>query len=726
MLARLHSAGAAGVVFTLICLPSVTAPEPERRGGPTEGGAQAAAAPATCPGRPIEPDRAITGDFPAELEKSYVMLPFDVPAGTTAVRVKYCHDQPEVQLPSVPVRHTLDLGLYGPRDDPSRTWGVEEFRGWGGSSHPDVTVSAEGFSSEEQYLARPRIEPPGKTTRAFRPGQIRPGEWAVELGLGGVAPQELGDADGKVAWRVEIELSEDPAFADEPYEPAPYDARPARASSGWYAGDLHVHGEHSAYGDATMSELLDYAFRPLDQAGAGLDFITLSDYVSGGSWGEVGRYQPRHPGKLIARSAEVITYRGHVNNHVSAKVADYREGPIYERRPGGDLVQVRGRRPASRLFDDIHAAGGFTQINHPTIFPSSLPPLDLLCRGCSWEYSDAETAYEKVDGIEIATGPAGLKTTPETGPNPFTLTAIDFYERALDSGAHVAAIGVSDSHNAGRTGGGAQDFVTQAPIGEATTVVFAEELSEAGIECGVEAGHTYVKVGGNEGPDVRFEAVPAGGGGPAAIMGDTVLAGGADFMARVMGGAGRTLLVIKDGETLQTVPVPGDEFTHSFSAGEPGRYRLQLMRQQNPETVTTPIWLEPGPGTVRSRDCAPLRVNGSLGRRVRIRRGVFGARCTASGGGLRMCTASAVARVRRAGKIVTWRLARGRVKMSDGSRRVRVRLNRRGRRVLRRHPRGRRLRVVFVADDGDGAQARDVRRTRLRMRRVPARRPTGV
>jgi hypothetical protein len=113
--------------------------------------------------------------------------------------VKYCFDRPESGTSS----HTLDLGLYEPRPGRSRLWGVDEFRGWGGSSHPDVTVSAEGFSTAAQYTASPRIEPPGKTTRAFRPGRIKPGRWAVELGVAAVIPQSEGDADGKVAWRAE-------------------------------------------------------------------------------------------------------------------------------------------------------------------------------------------------------------------------------------------------------------------------------------------------------------------------------------------------------------------------------------------------------------------------------------------------------------------------------------------------------------------------------------------
>jgi hypothetical protein len=178
--------------------------------------APAAAQEGPCPGRAVEPDRVITGEFGTRLAESFVMLPFRVPRGTTAIRVKYCFDRPESGTSS----HTLDLGLYEPRRKRSTFWGVDEFRGWGGSSHPDVTVSAEGFSTKAQYTARPRIEPPGKTTRAFLPGRIRPGRWAVELGVAAVIPRSERDADGKVASRVEIKLSDDRAFADAPYRPA--------------------------------------------------------------------------------------------------------------------------------------------------------------------------------------------------------------------------------------------------------------------------------------------------------------------------------------------------------------------------------------------------------------------------------------------------------------------------------------------------------------------------
>src|SRR5262245_4609091 len=391
------------------------------------------------PGAPIQPTQVITGTFAVELQGSYVMVPFDVPDGTTSVRVKYCWDEPEGGTQ----RHTVDLGLWDAR--PARgTWGPKQFRGWGGSSHPDVTVSRQGFSSEAEYLARPKGHVPGRTTRGFLPGRLRPGTWAAELGVAAVVPQAAGDADGTVRWRVEIELSRDPEFDRDRYRPARYDGRPARRTAGWYSGDMHVHAEHSALGDATMTEVFDYAFRPLAEDGAGLDFLMLSDYVTSSAWGEIGRYQPRYPGKLIARSSEIITYRGHTNNHVSVQYVDHRTGPVYERAPDGGLTLLRASRTPAQIFRDVHRAGGFTQINHPTIFPSSVPGNRLACRGCPWDYDAAETDVAAVDAIEIQTGPASLGTTP----NPFTRTAIAFWEQALATGAHVAAVGSSDSHRA--------------------------------------------------------------------------------------------------------------------------------------------------------------------------------------------------------------------------------------------------------------------------------------
>ena len=566
-----------------LCVPSVAGAHVTMAAQP----AGAMLGPTSCGGAAIDPKYVFTGEFSSEQQGSFVLLPFDVPAGSTAVRVKYCWDPPIGPF----TRHTLDLGIYEARDYPGELYGEDEFRGWGGSSHPDVIVSGEGFKSEADYIANPRTNEAGKTTRGFIPGPVKPGEWAVELGLAAIVPQSLGDTDGKVGWRVEIQLSNDPAFADEPYQPALYDSTPAKRGGAWYAGDFHVHAEHSALGDATMTETFGFAFKPLSEQGAGLDFITLSDYVVPTAWGEIGRYQPSYPGKLIARSSEVITYRGHTNNHVSNKYVDYRTGPIFELEHDGTLVPKRLARPPRELFDDVHQGGGFTQINHPTIFPSTDPFFQQFCRGCPWDYTDDETRYSKVDAIEVSTGPP-----PPT--NPFTRAAIDFYERALGLGHKIAAVGSSDSHNAGRAAG----FLSpQAPVGTATTKVFTDELSEAGIQRGVRARHTYVKLIGNKGPDVRLTARVPGKKGDSGIIGDVVRGNEADFTARVLNGIDFTkpdpllLKVVKDGATLRTETVTSNDHVLEFRVTEHGRYRLQLERGPTIEVVSSPIWLEPLP-----------------------------------------------------------------------------------------------------------------------------------
>ncbi len=234
----------------------------------------------------------------------------------------------------------------------------------------------------------------------------------------------------------------------------------------------------------------------------------------------------------------------------------------------------RPAQPASRIFRDVHRAGGFTQINHPTIFPSSNPLFAMLCRGCPWDYTAGETGYRNVDAIEVNTGPQKIGEAP----NPFTSTAIDFYERALAAGAHAAAVAASDSHNAGRTPGGG----TQSPVGTGATVVRAKELSERGVRCAVRAGHTYAKLGGAGGPDLRFTGrVP--GARRTAIFGDAARGRKLKLAGRATGAG--VLQLVRDG---RVVASGSRRLKRTVTAS--GRYGLRLVRGQVTEAVGTPIW----------------------------------------------------------------------------------------------------------------------------------------
>lgn len=573
---------------------------------PLTGGAEAGT-PTDCesfvggrmPGDPVTPPGpphdVVTGAFDTSLEGAYVLVPFEVPEtkAWTRLQLRLCHDGPD--LPAL--AHTLDLGVYEPTIDGA--WDADEFRGWGGSSRPEVLLTPQGSNEE------PNTGPTdgAHTTVGYLPGDVPPGEWAAEIGVAAVVGPDEGDRDGEVNWRLEIYLGDDPADGDEPWSPAAYDAAPADepAEPKWYKGDFHVHARHSNPNDVLLSGAFSYAFTPRPD-GAGLDFLTLSDYVGTRHWEEIGRFQADGTipdGKLVIRSAEVITYRGHVNNHGSATWVDYRAGPVYEYRSGTltPVTGLGGREP-HEMFDDVHASGGWTQVNHPTTFPSKVPGFGNLCRGCSWEYSDAETDWSKVDSMEVQTGPAGY-TEPkgdEPGPNPFTPLAIEWWDRLRRHGHDITAVGSSDSHRGG------DEALTWSPIGEATTVVRAAELSEQGIGAGVRAGHAYVKFFSSDGPDLRVSATPVLGG-PEVIMGDPLFAPAAELTAEVFFGTPpqhtshqpRTLVVLHDGVPSLSFPVAAFPFEVTVPVAGPGDYRLQLHRGTAIEAVTNPITLCPTP-----------------------------------------------------------------------------------------------------------------------------------
>jgi hypothetical protein len=335
---------------------------------------------------------------------------------------------------------------------------------------------------------------------------------------------------------------------------------------------MHVHAEHSALGDATMTEVFDYAFAPLDEGGASLDFVTLSDYVTTSAWDEIGRYQASYPDKLVIRSAEIITYEGHAMNHGSAQYVEHRAGPVYEVASNGDLTLLRTVHPPAEMFTAIRDAAGVVQLNHVTTCPSNTEYCRRTCRGCPWDYDAAETDYAAVDAIEVQSGSFFKYEL-------FTAAAIAFWDLALASGHEIAAVGSSDSHQAGYAD------ALESPIGKATTVVHAASLSEVAILDGVRAGHTYVKLFGNDGPDLRLDVT--GDGGATGIMGDAIPDSAATLDATVFnlapGEPAHTLKLYRDGEAIDEVVIdsPGD--IHAFRAEIPGRYRIQLERPRPPK-----------------------------------------------------------------------------------------------------------------------------------------------
>ena len=372
----------------------------------------------TCAGAAdasLQPHRVITGEFDTSLERAYVMLPFDVPAGTTAVRVRYCHDQPEAPT-NARIKHVLDLGLWRRAPGAGRAVGGAGVPRLGRLEPP----RRDGLA--QRLLERGAVprEPAGSTARDARraasgPARSRPASGRSSWASRRSPRRREGDSDGRVAWRVEIDLSTDPLWEADPYAPAPYD------DDSGPAGRRLVRGRLPRPRRALLARRRDDDARPSTtrsgrspQGGAGLDFITLSDYVTDTAWGEIGRHQPAHPGKLI-----VALQRDH---HLPRPREQPRQ-PALRRpphRPG-----LRARRRTATLDAAARAAAARARSSTPST-PAAASPRsttrDLPLGGARASTSSAaaapgttraaDTDYSQVDAIEIATGPGG----PEGGP----------------------------------------------------------------------------------------------------------------------------------------------------------------------------------------------------------------------------------------------------------------------------------------------------------------------
>jgi hypothetical protein len=254
-------------------------------------------------------------------------------------------------------------------------------------------------------------------------------------------------------------------------------------------------------------------------------------------------------------------------------------------------IPVATAGPPGGQFELDQASGGWSQVNHPAIYKAT----PVLCRGCAWNYTDPETAFSKLDAIELQTGPAAVVVFGGfAAANPYTPDAIAYYEHALDTGAHIAAVGSSDDHQGGTGSGG-----TYAPVGRASTMVYATELSRAGIIAGIKGDHTYVKGFGNSSPTIDFTGDIPNRKQPA-IIGDVVKGAVAEFKVTITGAAstGRagnwSLVLLKDGKPFSEIPFSGNSFTRAFDATGTGRYALEVIRTDGPErfieNYTSPIW----------------------------------------------------------------------------------------------------------------------------------------
>ncbi len=399
----------------------------------------------------------------------------------------------------------------------------------------------DGFRGWGGGNAEPAVVGAEAASRSYLTGPIQPGTWRVVVGKA-----KIVEPPGQ--YRVEIELREAPTLPAQPARTPWVDPGALATGARWYAGDLHVHSLESGDATATLDEIADLARE------RGLDFVVITDHntVSHLDW--LGDAQARHPDVLLIPGMEFTTYAGHANAFGVSAWVDHRIG-----QPGATI------EAAAAAFAE---QGALLSVNHAEL------DLGDVCIGCAWEHAFPEP----LAGIEVGTGgwdPVGQLFTP------LVLTT---WEDLASQGRRLAALGGSDDHRAGTDTG---PFAS--PIGDPTTLVWAEALSVEAILAGVAARRTVVKL--QDGADPMVD----------------LALGGSTVTASVSGG-GDQLVWVVDGVEAGRVDVAGDPFEASLELdGE--RLRAEVWVAGAPRTLTSHLWadeaepVEAGAPPVDERGC---------------------------------------------------------------------------------------------------------------------------
>jgi hypothetical protein len=388
-----------------------------------------------------------------------------------------------------------------------------------------------------------------QSSRCYLPGAITAGPWTIEIGK---AKLDVGGGH----YSIDVTFRDAPTLTSLPK--AAYTPVVLSDERRWYKGDFHVHSIQSGDATATFDQIITLA------TSRGLDFANISDHNTVAQHALLAAIQPDHPDFLFLRGAEITTYSGHGNAVGISKYVDHRLG--YNGRTIADVIA------------DVRSQGGIFIVNHPVL------DLGTACIGCEWQHVD-DTPWDQVTGLEVLTGNFDI------GINAFYPRAIALWDMELDAGNRIAAIGGSDDHTAGMSTGS-----TASEIGSPTTLVLADNLSEAAIIDAVSHGRTMVALQGPDAPTVDFKL-------GANEIGDEVDdATHLAFTVHITGGDGTYVQLWKDGVKDEQRPVTGDDFTTTFDRDpqrDLSRYRVQLIDDINqPIVVTSHIYAKGTPAAV--------------------------------------------------------------------------------------------------------------------------------
>ena len=338
-------------------------------------------------------------------------------------------------------------------------------------------------------------------TPSYLPGPIVPGTWKLILGVANIRPGKT------VQYRAAVTM----VMADAPSVDSFADG-PLNTSARWYRGDLHMHTGES---DGSCTSQSGHSvpcpvFVTVETAiNRGLDFIAITDHNTTAHYNAERELQGYFDKLLLIPGREITTYRGHTNVYGTTRALDFR-------------VEAPGKPGVQLLFAQAQRMGALVSINHPVL------NLGEACIGCGWKPATGAD-MTGVNAIEAVNGSNALAHQVD----------IAFWQQRLDAGQRLTGIGGSDTHRP-----------ESKTIGDPTTVVYAKELSVAGILEGIRAGKVFVDLTGSRDRVLELQATTQQGN--TAGMGETLTAAkGAEvsLAVHVVGSSGSSVRITVDGQT---------------------------------------------------------------------------------------------------------------------------------------------------------------------------------
>jgi len=304
-------------------------------------------------------------------------------------------------------------------------------------------------------------------TPSYLPGPLPAGTWRLILGVPNLRKDARAEYTAKISFERNGRFQ---GFAEAPLKTGP----------GWYRGDLHLHTAHSDGSCAAQSGKRAPCplYRTLEAAAArGLDFVAVTEHNTTSHHQALAELQPAFDRLLLIPGREITTFQGHANVFGATAPLDFQLGG--PRAPTLD-----------RILDQAEAAGALASINHPGL------PSGEACMGCGWTAPASDARIAAVEAV-----------------NGGNAVGLAFWEARLNEGRRVTAIGGSDNHDA------TLDLARAPAVGVPTTVVHAENLSQAAILDALRAGHAFVDLAGSRD---RLLDVTARAGSASARMGDVL------------------------------------------------------------------------------------------------------------------------------------------------------------------------------------------------------------